>query len=78
MNLMFLRADNTIENIAKNVKEEEVSSLIKAFISKKNPNFKSYYVRKWCSNGIWYCDVGSHSEFFLLTDKEMGDGEKWK
>lgn len=78
MNLMFLRADNTVENIAKNVKEEEVDSLINAFIAKKNPNFKSYYTRKWHSNGTWHYDVGSHTEFFLLTDKEMIDGEKWK
>lgn len=78
MNLMFLRADNTIENIAKNVKEEEIANIIKAFITKKNPNFKSYYIRKWYSNGTWYYDVGSHTEFFLLTDKEMINGEKWE
>lgn len=78
MNLMFLRADNTIENIAKNIKEEEIANIIKAFITKKNPNFKSYYIRKWYSNGTWYYDVGSHTEFFLLTDKEMINGEKWE
>lgn len=78
MNLMFLRADNTIENVAKNVKEEEIANIIKAFITKKNPNFKSYYIRKWYSNGTWYYDVGSHTEFFLLTDKEMINGEKWE
>ena len=40
----------------------------------KGHNYKSYYTRMWYEEEkqeLWF-DVGSHSEFFVLTDvKEM-------
>lgn len=30
-------------------------------------SFKSYYMNIWVENGEIYIDVGSHSEFFVLS-----------
>lgn len=33
-------------------------------------NFKIYYVRNWIQNGELVYDVGSHSEFFYLSNDD--------
>lgn len=84
MKLYFLNSYNEIKLIADNLSSKEECSLaIKKFLDEHN--FKSYYTRTWIDeNNITWYDVGSHSEFFLSSeksiDKEMLDKSyaKWK
>ena len=43
---------------------------IKKYVNKLNPKFQIHYVRIWGNNPITF-DVGSHTEFFLLYEKEI-------
>ena len=68
-NLYFQRSNGEYRLLAKDVTEKEVAALGKAFMDEHN--FKSYYVRTWERDGIKWYDVGSWSEFFLWTNKEL-------
>lgn len=43
----------------------EVNKVIQLFLNQHN--FKSYYTRIWRAENEWWYDVGSHSEFFIVT-----------
>lgn len=49
---------------------QEVNNIISDFL--EDHNYKSYYTRMWYEEDkkeLWF-DVGSHSEFFVVTDVE--------
>lgn len=52
---------------------DEVNIIIQDFLIEHN--YKSYYSRWWKEGeDLWFCDVGSHSEFFVVlecNDKEV-------
>lgn len=68
-NLYFQRSNGTHIFLAKDITEEEVHKEIKKFLNARN--FKSYYTRTWETDGVKYYDVGSWSEFFKWTNKEL-------
>ena len=49
---------------------QEIDNIISDFL--EDHNYKSYYTRIWYEEDkkeLWF-DVGSHSEFFVVTDVE--------
>lgn len=67
-NLYFIRSNGEKRLIHENIDPEKVISYIKEYTYSLNPNFKIYYIRSWeTEEGTMY-DVGSHTEFFLLSD----------
>lgn len=46
---------------------DEASPIIHNFLNEHS--FKSYYMNIWVENDEMYIDVGSHSEFFVLSTK---------
>ena len=54
--------------------ESEAFKRIHSYCRRLNPNFKIYYTRKWQDDkgDLWY-DVGSHTEFFVITNRILGD-----
>lgn len=79
MNLFFLASNGEKRLVKENIQLEEnadavtskvVSQEIRKYVAALNPNYKIYYTRSWYSSeekGTMY-DIGSHTEFFLLTD----------
>ena len=72
MILYFLDSRNNKRLVKKGIKSEEAFSTISQYVNNINPAYKIHYIRTWYSEedkGTIY-DVGSHSEFFLLTDEK--------
>ena len=69
MKLYFENSRGERRIIAEPKTEEEADKEIHKFCSDRN--FKIYYIRNWRDdNGLKVYDVGSHTEFFYLFDKE--------
>lgn len=66
MKLYFQQANGTRRFLQFCQTEKEAVTAIYEFC--KTRNFKIYYTRIWEENGEIWRDVGSHSEFFVLTD----------
>ena len=65
MNLYFRDSGHNKRLIAPNLQsEKEVWLHINKFLNEHN--FKSYYTRIWYKDGYTWCDVGSHTEFFMV------------
>lgn len=69
MNLYFEHADRRRSLVATDVTFDNVIELIHADVERRNPNFRIYYLRSWMYKNEKYYDVGSHTEFYVLTDK---------
>ena len=68
MKLYFENSYGKKRIIAEPGTEEEAMKEINKFCEDRN--FKIYYVRKWQTDeGLKY-DVGSHTEFFVLVDRD--------
>lgn len=67
--LYFQRSNGEYRLLMKDVTEEEAYKEMKKFMNERN--FKSYYTRSWEVNGITTYDVGSWTEFFLWSNKEL-------
>lgn len=68
MKLYFENSIGQRRIIAEPETEKDATKEIYKFCEERN--FKIYYVRTWRDgNGLKWHDVGSHTEFFILDDK---------
>ena len=70
MYLYFQNSQGQFSLVSDKIKSMgSVHSVIRKDVFRRNKNFRIYYFREWMGeDGMWY-DVGSHTEFYLLTDK---------
>lgn len=68
-NLYFQRSNGEHRLLATDVTEDEAYKEMKKFMD--DHNFKSYYTRSLEQDGVKWYDVGSWSEFFKWTNKEL-------
>lgn len=70
MKLYFQRSNGEYRKLSDFATKENVGGMIDNFV--KAHNYESYYTRSWedDDNQTWY-DVGSHTEFFVLTNKDL-------
>lgn len=68
-NLYFQRSNGEHRLLATGITEQEASKEIKKFIDEHN--YTSYYTRVWDVDDVRWYDVGSWSEFFKWTNKEL-------
>lgn len=68
-NLYFQRSNGEHRLLATDVTEDEAFKEMQKFMDEHN--FKSYYTRTWEEDGVKWYDVGSWSEFFKWTNKEL-------
>lgn len=74
MNLYFQNSQRKLRLIAEPTSDKEVYAVIKQFLDEHN--YKSYYTRTWIDKrNIKWFDVGSYSEFFLCSEKELDEDE---
>ena len=80
MNLIFLRSNGTVKVVARGIsaEDETITKRIKKYVNSINPNYKIYYFRSWKKDEDIYYDAGSHTEFFILTNKNLKDGDLWE
>ena len=76
MYLYFQHNNETVSLVSQNATEENAFKLINADVEKRNPKFKVYYIRCWKIKGHEIFDVGSHTEYYILTDILYKNGEK--
>ena len=75
--LNFLHSDKHLTLIGE-FEESQIPSAISQYVHSVNPRFTIYYVRVWKDqNGVEWRDVGSHSEFFLVSDKKLDRRKKY-
>ena len=67
--LYFQNSKGEYRRLLTNVTEDEACEEMKKFMDEHN--FTSYYTRSWEVNGITTYDVGSWTEFFLWSSKEL-------
>lgn len=68
-NLYFQCSNGEHRLLAADVTEQEAHKEMQKFMDEHN--FKSYYTRSWEKDGVKWYDVGSWSEFFKWTNKEL-------
>ena len=72
MYLYFKRTNGEYKLLAsdiKNIEDKKIGKTIHEFLDEHN--FKSYYTRTWQDeNEDYVYDVGSHTEFFILSKNE--------
>ena len=68
-NLYFQRSNGEHRLLVTEVTENEAFKEVQKFLDEHN--FKSYYTRNWEEDGVKWYDVGSWSEFFKWTNKEL-------
>lgn len=69
MKLYFENSYGERRLIAEPLSEENASEIIYAFCEERN--FRIYYTRTWREpDGLKWYDVGSHTEFFMLDDRD--------
>lgn len=68
-NLYFQRSNGQHRLLATDVTEQEAHAEMQKFMD--DHNFKCYYSRSWEKDGVKWYDVGSWSEFFKWTNKEL-------
>lgn len=76
MYLYFENAKGVKRLIARVKNQAEAYDKIQNFCIERN--FNIFYTRSWTENGVTTFDVGSHSEFFLLSDKELVEEKQEK
>lgn len=67
--LYFQRSNGEHRLLATGITEQEASKEIKKFIDEHK--YTSYYTRVWDVDDVRWYDVGSWSEFFKWTNKEL-------
>lgn len=72
MYLYFKRSNGELQLVDDNVESDEVVfPIIDKDIKRRNPNFKVYYIRTIHHEDCISYDVGSHTEFYYLSDRPM-------
>ena len=71
MYLYFQHSDGRYTLVADNVSDETVIENIHAHVESLNPNYRIHYIRSWDTPEGRKYDVGSWSEFYLLTQKPL-------
>lgn len=75
--LYFLHSNKHLTLVGE-FNESQIPNAVSQYVHSVNPCFKIYYVRVWKDqNGIEWRDVGSHSEFFLVSDKKLDRRKKY-
>lgn len=67
--LYFQNSRGEYRLLMRDVTEEEAFKEMRKFMDEHN--FKSYYTRSWEMNGVTTYDVGSWTEFFLWSNREL-------
>ncbi len=67
--LYFQNSRGEYRLLMKDVTEDEAWQEMQKFMDEHN--FKSYYTRSWEINGVTTYDVGSWTEFFLWSNREL-------
>ena len=62
----------------KNDFDAEMKFIDKYAQSNNLKNYKIYYFRSWKKDENIYYDVGSHTEYFILTNKNFKNGDLWE
>lgn len=76
MKLYFENSRSERRIIAEPQTLDDAWNEIKKFCDERN--FKIYYVRTWTEHsGLMIYDVGSHTEFFILDDKDWNGDFIW-
>ena len=70
MKLYFINSANKKKLVSSAATADNANKLIIEYIKKINPEYKVYYTRSWIENNETWYDVGSHTEFFLLTERD--------
>ena len=65
MDLFFIDSAGTDKYLGRVWDKKEINQKIYDFL--KEHNYQSYYTRIWRERYNWMFDVGSHTEFFMLT-----------
>ena len=68
-NLYFQRSNGEHRMLKEQLTEQEAVAEMKKFMDMHN--FTSYYTRIWEVDDVKFFDVGSHTEFFKWTNKEL-------
>lgn len=76
MNLYFQHSNGTVSLVSADATQENVFKLINQDVESRNKNFNIYYIRSWTVKDITYFDVGSWSEYYLLTNQVFKEGER--
>ena len=68
-NLYFQRSNGEHRLLAADITEEDACKAMHKFMD--DHKFKCYYTRSWEEDGVKWYDVGSWTEFFKWTNKEL-------
>lgn len=69
--LFFKHGYGKIDVVCENIDFHSCHEKILEFCNNLNPNFKIYYTRVYEVDNVVHFDVGSHSEFFYWTDRDL-------
>ena len=71
MNLYFLDKDDKQHLVARDVEEENATTIALEDLKKRYPEVISYYQRCWWDDfHRFWIDYGSHIEFYLLQEEK--------
>lgn len=73
MKLWLQRSNGERQQLGEFEVEQEATKAMFEFCRERN--FHVYYTRVWTENSEKWFDVGSWTEYFIITDFENGTGE---
>lgn len=68
MNVFFKRHNNSTVKIGQCCNYDDAWEVIAQFLREKRYSY--YYIRTWMHDDEKWYDVGSHTEFFVVTPKD--------
>lgn len=70
MKLYFQHSDGEFEYVQDVMDHKEAVHIADKDVHKRNPKFEIYYIRTWTDDdGLYWMDVGSHTEFYVVKDE---------
>ena len=73
MKLYCQRSNGEYKKLSDFATKENAEYMIRNFLMAYN--YQSYYTRSWEDERGTIYDVGSHTEFFVLTNKDLSKGD---